>query len=230
MRKWIVLVFPTVILLALIMGDQAAKGWAESKLAEQAAAYYPPGGGSSASIRSFPFVGRLLFLGSIPRVDVNLDDLQVSPVVVRRLSLRVSDVKLDRAELFSGKVHLDDIGRGSVVATVDGPSLAKAVGLDVRFSPGEVQVHKRIQGVDVTAKGKVTVKGNLVTVTPTSVEGPKVGGINVPASGFAISYRIPGIELLPCAADVEVIRNGLELACDVTDIPPALVQAAQSGR
>ena len=230
MRKWIVLVVPTVILLALIMGDQAAKGWAESKLAERAAAYYPPGGGSSASIRSFPFLGRLLFLGSIPRVEVNLDDLQVSPVVVRRLSLRVSDVKLDRAELFSGTVHLDDIGRGRIMATVDGPSLAKAVGVDVRFSPGEVQVHKRIRGVDVTAKGKVTVKGNLVTVTPTSVEGPELGGMNVPASTFALSYRIPGIELLPCAADVEVIRNGLVLACDVTDIPPALVQAAQSGR
>ena len=145
--------------------------------------------------------------------------------MIRRLSLQVSDVKLDRAELFSGRVHLDDVGRGRIVATVDGPSLAKAVGLDVRFTPGEVQVHKRIQGVDVTATGTVTVKGNLVTVTPTSVE-----GLKVPASGFAISYRIPGIELLPCQADVEVIRNGLVLACDITDIPPALVQAAQSGR
>ncbi len=129
MRKWIVLVVPTVILLALIVGDRAAKGWAESKLAERAAAYYPPGAGSSASIRSFPFIGRLLFLGSIPRVDVNLDDLRFQAVLVRRLSLRVSDVKLDRAELFSGRVHLDDVGRGRIVATIDGPSLAKAVGL-----------------------------------------------------------------------------------------------------
>ena len=47
MRKWILLVIPTVILLALIIGDRAAKGWAESKLAERAAAYYPPGSGSS---------------------------------------------------------------------------------------------------------------------------------------------------------------------------------------
>lgn len=225
MRKWIFLVIPTVILLALIMGDQAAKGWAESKLAERAAAYYPPGAGSSASIRSFPFIGRLLFLGSIPRVDVNLDDLQVAPVVVRKLSLQVSDVKLDRGELFGGNVRLNDVGRGRMVATVDGPSLAKAVGLDVRFAPGEVSVHQRIQGVSVVARGTVTVKGNTVTVKPTSVE-----GLNLPLSRFAISYKIPGIELLPCPADVEIIKGALVLSCEVTDIPPALVQAAQSGR
>jgi hypothetical protein len=224
-RKWILLVFPTIILLALIVGDQAAKGWAESTLAERAAAYYAPGSTSSARVRSFPFIGRLLFLGSIPRVDVDLDDFGVEAVVIRNLSLQASDVKIDRGELFSGRVHLDDVGRGRMVATVDGPSLAKAVGLDVRFTPDEVQVHKRIRGVDVFATGKVTVNGNLVTVTPTAVQ-----GLNVPASGFAISYKIPGIELLPCQADVQIIENGLVLACDITDIPPALLQVAQSGR
>src|SRR5688572_26403215 len=120
------------------MGDQAAKGWAETKLAKRAAAYYPPGAGSSASISSFPFLGRLLFLGSVPRIDVNLDDLQVAPVVIRQMSLRVSDVTLDRGDLFRGKVHLEDAGRGTIVARVDGPPWARAVGPDVRLPPGEV--------------------------------------------------------------------------------------------
>ena len=225
MRKWIFLVLPTVVLLALIMGDRAAKGWAESQLAGRAAAYYPPGSGSSASIHSFPFLGRLLFLGSVPRVDVNLDDLRVETVLIRRLSIHASDVKVDRNELFSGRVHLDDIGEGRIVATLDGPSLAKATGFDVRFKPGEVEVHQRVQGVDVVAKGTVTVNGNLVKVTPTSVQ-----GLSVPASRFAISYRIPGVELLPCQAQVKLIQNGVVLACDVTDVPAALVQAAQSGQ
>lgn len=224
MRKWLLLVFPTVILLALIVGDQAAKGWVETKLAERTAAYYP-GAGSSASISSFPFVGRLLFLGSIPRVDVDLDDLQVAPVVIRRLSLQVVDVKLDRGELFGGSVRLEDVGRGTIEATVDGPSLARAVGVDVRFAPGEVTVRRRIQGVDVVARGTVTVQGNMVTVTPTSVQ-----GLSVPPSRLAISYRIPGIELLPCPADVEIRKDALVLACQVTDVPPALVQAVQPGR
>ena len=224
MRKWILLVVPTVIVLALIVGDQAAKGWAESQLASRAAAYYPPGAGSSASIHSFPFIGRLLFSGSVPRVDVNLDDLRIETVLVRQLSIHVSDVKLSRSELFHGRVHLDDIGQGRIVATLDGPSLAKAMGVDVRFTPGEVEVHQKIQGVDVVAKGKVTVKGNLVAVTPTAVE-----GLSVPPSRLAISYRIPGIEILPCPADVRIIQNGVVLACNVSDVPAALVQAAQSG-
>ena len=225
MRKWILLVIPTVVLLVLIVADQAAKGWAESQLAERAAAYYPPGSGSSASIHSFPFIGRLLFSGSVPRVDVNLDDVRIQEVLIRQLSIHVSDVKLNRSDLFHGKVHLDDVGEGKIVATIDGPSLARAAGLDLRFTPGEVQLHERIQGVDVTARGKVAVKGNVVTVTPTSVE-----GLNVPASRFAVSYRIPGIEILPCQADVKIVQNGIVVSCNVVDVPPALVQAAQSGQ
>jgi LmeA-like phospholipid-binding len=223
-RKWILIVIPTVIVLALIVGDQAAKGWAESQLAERAAAYYPPGAGSSASIHSFPFIGRLLISGSVPRVDVNLDDLRIQEVLIKQLSIHVTAVQLNRSDLFHGKVHLDDVGQGKIVATIDGPSLGRAAGLDLRFAPGEVTVHEKIQGVDVTAKGTVAVKGNTVSVTPKSVQ-----GLDVPPSRLAVSYRIPGIEILPCQADVKIIENGIVVSCNVTDIPPALVQAAQSG-
>ena len=226
MRKWILLVLPTVVLLALIVGDQAAKGWAETKLAERAAAYYPPGAGSSASIRSFPFIPRLLLNGGVTRVDVNLDDVRVQAVLVRQLSIQVSDVKLDRDELFGGRVHVLDVGRGKIVVTLDGPALARAVGADVRFtSAGDVEVHERIQGVNVKATGKLTVKGNVITVTPTSVEGRAV-----PPNRFAINYRIPGTDLLPCEAQSKVMKDAVVLSCDVVDIPAALVEIAQSGR
>ena len=226
MRKWIFLVFPTVVLLSLIVADQAVKGWAESKLAERAAAYYPPGAGSSSSIHSFPFIPRLLFTGEVPRVDVNLDDLRVQAVLIRQLSIHVADVKLDRDELFRGRVHVLDVGRSEIVVTLDGPSLARAIGADVRFtSSGDVEVHERIQGVNVRARGKLTVKGNTITVTPTSVEGR-----SVPASRFAINYRIPGADLLPCQAEAKVINDAVILFCDVVDIPAAFVQVAQSNR
>jgi hypothetical protein len=224
-RKWIILVFPTVILLALVVADQSAKGWAESRLAERAAAYYPPGSGSSASIRSFPFIPRLLFTGEVPRVTVNLDDLRVQQVLVRQLSIRVTDVKIDRDEVFRGRVHVRDVGPGTITVTLDGPALAKAIGADVRFtSAGDVEVHERIQGVNVKATGKLTVKkGNALSVIPTSVQ-----GASVPAGRFALNYRIPGVELLPCAADATVTRDAVTLSCDVVDIPAALVQIAQS--
>jgi len=225
-RKWIFIVLPTVVLLGLVVGDQAAKSWAESKLAERAAKYYPPGSSASASIHAFPFIPRLLLTATVPRVDVNLDNLKIQAVVIRRLSLDVAQVKLDRDELFRGTVHVRDAGEGTIVATLDGPALAKALGADVRFLPGEVEVHQRIAGVDVKARGKVTVKGNVVTVTPTSVEGQAV-----PPSRFTLSYRIPGIELLPCDnAAVKIDQNAVVLSCDTTDIPAAFIQAAQSGR
>ncbi|MDQ1516943.1 MAG: hypothetical protein QOE80_2773, partial [Actinomycetota bacterium] len=41
-------------------------------------------------------------------------------------------------------------------------------------------------------------------------------------------YRIPGVEILPCQADIKVVQNGIVLSCVVTDVPAALVQAAQS--
>ncbi len=226
MRKWILLVFPTVVLLALIVADQSAKGWAESKLAERAAAYYPPGSGSSASIRSFPFIPLLLFTGEVPRVTVNLDDLRIQQVLIRQLSIRVSDVRIDRDEVFRGRVHVRDVGQGTITVTLDGPALAKAIGADVRFtSAGDVEVHERIRGVAVAAKGKLTVKGNAITVTPTTVQ-----GASVPAGRFAINYRIPGVELLPCAAESKITRNTVTLSCNVVDIPAALVQIAQSGQ
>jgi len=226
MRKWLFIVLPTVVLLGLVVGDQAAKAWAESKLAERAASYYPPGSSASASIHAFPFIPRLLLTATVPRVDVNLDNLKIQAVVVRQLSLHVAQVKLDRDELFRGTVHVRDAGKGNIVATLDGPALAKALGADVRFTAGEVELHQRIQGVEVKAKGKVTVKGNVVTVTPTSVE-----GLSIPANRLAVSYRIPGIELLPCeSAAVKIIENAVVLSCDTTDIPAAFIKAAQSGR
>ena len=224
MRKWIFLVLPTVVLLALIVADQGVKGWAESKLAERAAAYYPPGSGSSASIRSFPFIPRLLFTGQVPRVAVNLDDLRIQSVLIRQLSIRVSDVRIDRDEIFRGRVHVRDVGPGTITVTLDGPALAKAIGADVRFtSAGDVEVHERIQGVNVKATGKLTVKGNAITLTPTAVQGAAV-----PPGRFVLSYRIPGKELLPCAAHAEVTKDTVTLACDVVDVPAALVQIAQS--
>jgi hypothetical protein len=217
-RKLVVL---AVLTGALVVADVAARSWAESKLAEQAAAYYPPSGESSASIRSFPFLGRLLVGGDVPEVSLRMESLRADILTVSRLGLDLSDVKVDRGELVAGRVRVVDIGAGRIEALVDGTSLARAVGFDLRFAYGEVEIHRKVRGVDVSARGRVTLDGNRLTIVPTSVQ-----GLGVPAAAFTVTYDIPAAELLPCPAEVRPVPEGLVVACAVDDVPPALVPAA----
>lgn len=220
MRKLVVLSIVAGVLLA---GDQAARAWAQAKLAEQAAAYYPPSTRSDAAIRSFPFLGRLLVQGDVPEVNLGMDNLRADVVLVRRLDLNLRNVEIDRGALARGKVEVADIGSGRIDAFVDGPSLAKAVNADLRFHEGGVEIHKRVAGRDVFARGRVSVSGNAVRLQPTSVQ-----GVGLPASAFALTIRIPGVELWPCPAEVQMVEGGLRVGCRVKDVPPVLVQAAQN--
>jgi hypothetical protein len=218
MRKLVTLALLAVVLVA---ADVLARAWAESNLAQQASAYYPPSSASSASIDSFPFLGRLLMAGDVTAVSLRMEGLTADVVTVRHLQFDLDDVKVDRSEMFSGRVRVLDVGAGRVEALVDGTSLARALGLDVRFADGEVEVHREIRGVAVSARGRVTMEGNKLRIVPTSVQ-----GLRVPASTFAVTYVIPGVRLLPCDAEVRPVPAGLLVACSVEDVPPALVQGA----
>jgi hypothetical protein len=218
LRKLIVLL---VVLGALVLADMAARSWAEAKLAEQTAAYYPPSSASSASIRSFPFLGRLLLFGDVPGVSVRMENLRAGILTVRRLEFDLTDVRVDRGELFAGRVQVVDVGAGRVEALVDGSSLARVVGVDLRFAEGEVEIRRRVRGVDVSARGRVTLEGNRLRIVPTSVQ-----GLGVPASALSVTFDIPGARLLPCQAEVRPVAEGLLVTCAVDDVPPALVQGA----
>lgn len=219
-RKLVVL---AVLAAGLVVADIAARSWAESKLAEQAAAYYPPSGRSSASIRSFPFLGRLALSGDVPAVVLRLEELSAHILTVRHLEFDLKDVKVDRSELAAGRVRVIDIGAGRIEALLDGASLARAVGLDVRFTDGEVEVRRTVRNIEVSARGRVTLEGNLLKIVPTSVQ-----GLGLPASAFTITYEIPGVELLPCAAEVRPVPDGLLVACAVNDIPGVLVPGTRN--
>lgn len=210
-----------VLTAGLVAADFAARTWAESKLAEQAAAYYPPSGSSSASIRSFPFLGRLLVAGDVPGVSLRMENVRADVILLSRIEFDLSDVVVDRGELFAGRVQVVDVGAGRIEGLVDGSSLARAAGVDLRFGRGEVEVHRQVGGVDVSATGRVTLKGNRLRIEPTSVQ-----GVGVPASSLTVTYDIPGVELLPCAAEVRPVPEGLLLTCALEDVPPALLPGA----
>lgn len=220
MRK--VFIALAILIPLLLAADVGTRVWAQGQLADYAAAYYPPSGGSDASIKSFPFLGRLALAGTVPKVSLTINDVQTGLVVVSKLTIDLDRVEIDRNTIFSGDVKVKDIGRGRIEALIAGPSLSKALGVDIRFLPGEVEVNKTIAGVKVTAKGQVAIDGNTVIVKPTSVE-----GVNVPLSQFALRYEIPGVELLPCEATVTLVAEGVALSCAVDDVPAALVQAVQ---
>lgn len=219
------LVVLAVLSGVVLVADVAARSWAEAKLAEQAAAYYPPSSASSASIHSFPFLGRLLVGGDVPGVSLRMENLRSEILTVRRLELDLSDVKVDRGELVAGRVQVLDVGAGRVEALVDGASLARTVGLDLRFADGEVEIHTTVRGVDVFARGRVTLEGNRLRIEPTSVQ-----GLGLPATALTVTYEIPGAELLPCQAEVRPVPEGVLVACGFDDVPPVLLQGATAAR
>lgn len=216
-----------VVLVLLVIGDLAARRWAESKLASRVAGYYqiggvPPPGDTGASIKSFPFVGRILFFGRVSTVTVSIKDLEIEPILVRRLTVSLDDVDIDRAELFKRRVKLRDIGEGTVEALLDGPSVSRALGADIRFLDGEVEIHQMVAGADVFARAKASIRNNVLRLEPTSVQ-----GAGVPLQNFALDFEIPGADLLPCAAEGRAVKDGLLVSCRVADVPPSLVRAAQ---
>jgi hypothetical protein len=214
-------VVAAIVLPLLLLVDQMARSWAETKLRERAAAYYPPAASTSATIHSFPFLGRLVVQGLVPEVTLTMDDVRFGTLLVNSLRLDLHTVDIDKGELARGRVRVLDIGQGRIDLRVDGGSLARAVDADVRFLDGSIEVHKRVGGKDVVARGQVTLDGNTLRLRPTSVEGS-----GLPASAFALSYQLPGSKLPPCRADVRAVPGGLVAGCTFTDVPESLVRNA----
>jgi hypothetical protein len=153
-----------------------------------------------------------------------MENLRADAVLIRRLDLHLSDVELDRQALVRGEVELTDIGAGRVDALFDGPSLARATGVDLRFHEDSAEIHKRVAGTDVYARGRASVSNNVLRFQPTAVQ-----GVGLPLSAFALSIRISGPEILPCDAVGEPVEGGLLVGCTLRDVPAALVRAARSG-
>lgn len=215
MRKLAVLV---VVAGALLTLDVAARGWAESKLAERAAAYYPPATAASASIRSFPFLGRLLARASVSRVSLSMENVRAGDVVLSRLDVDLADVVLDREELLRGRVRFVDIGRGRFAVRIDGPSLARAAGVDLLLGEGTIEIRREVGGAGVSATAEASLAGNTLHLRPRSVR-----GADVPVAGLAVAYEIPGVSFASCRAEVRAVAGALLVSCTLDDVPTSLL-------
>lgn len=207
MRKLIVL---GVVLAGLAGVDVAAKGWAESKLADKARVEAGAGASAGADIDSFPFLGRLAVSGKAGDVTFTLHDVAAQQLHFTTVRLSFADVTLDKGRLFKGKAELKSIDKGTITVALSAEDLTKQLGVPVTIDDGKVSV--TVGGRVVAANTSVTSEGSL------RLQVASLPAFNVP---------IPRTRLISCpVARVEVDDGRLEASCDVEEIPPAFLRAA----
>lgn len=192
-----------------------ARVWTEGQLRARAIAFYPPATTADAEVRSFPFLGRLVTSGRVRYVSLSLEGLQATDVVrLRRLTFAVRGAELDRGELLRRRVRLVSIESGRLEALIDGPSLGRALGVELSIRPEGISVRREIGGEEVSVDVLVTIDDGIVKVRPRSVV-----GLGVPASVLTFTYRLPD-SLLPCEPSVQGELDALLVACEVSELPP----------
>ena len=198
-----------LVLLGLIVGllvaaDLTARRVAEDELAERVAARVPQAESTSARVRSFPFLGRLLTSGQVAEVDASVTDVTVRGLRFASVSVAIHGAKISRQEaLDNRRIVLTGIDRGRATAQVDAAALSKALGVPIALDRGRASV--TVAGVKVTASVEVR-DGRLL-----------VGGIGV---------NLPALDLvaplLPCLPNAVVEAGKVVLTCDFTEIPAEL--------
>ena len=112
-RLLIVLVVVLVVLGILLVGaDFAAKAYATNQLRDRAEAAVRAATSSSASITSFPFLGRLLIAGSVQEVRVQVGPAAAGRLTFASVAVDLHDVHVDRNRLIRQReVRLTGIGQ-----------------------------------------------------------------------------------------------------------------------
>ncbi|MCU1450479.1 MAG: hypothetical protein JWP02_2649 [Acidimicrobiales bacterium] len=195
-----------VVVLLLVAGDFVAKAYATNQLRDRARAAVRGATSSSASITSFPFLGRLLVAGSVQDARVRVGPVVAGRVTFASVAVDLHDVRVDRNRLINEqKVRLTSIGSGTVTAELTAAEVSRLLGAPVSFEPGRVTVG--IRGVSVSAPVSV-VDSSLV-----------LGGGQAP-----LRLKVPHAPLFPCDATQAVARQGVvEVSCTGNRVPPELV-------
>ena len=209
MRKLIVL---GVLVAILGVADVAARSYAEAKLDERARQEAPPGSSVDASVSGFPFLGRLLLAGTVSEIDFHLENVDAGVVTFAAVDVDLHGVHLDRQKLFSEqKARLTGLDRGTVTVDITQEALSQALRVPFIIANGQVSVTLLSQKFNVTPT--ITTEGSL-----------KFSGQGV---ARALSLTIPQTDTVPCVGRVTVLAGRLRLACSITEVPPAFLDAAQ---
>lgn len=193
--------------------DVAAKGLAERKIAERAEAAVGGQASATADVDSLPFVLRLLSSGSAGDISLHVTEVGTSVIHFAFVDAELRGVQLDRGKLFGErKAEVTSIESGTLTLGIDAEAIGKALrGLPVTITGGRVEV--RVAGA--------------VRVAELSLAGQGALRVGVP-QGPSVSIPVPQTPLGTCRptalkVDVDVVR----LSCTLTEVPPALLRAAQ---
>lgn len=203
MRKLLALAF---VVLLLLVADQAARVVAEAKLATRAREAARSPDSADATITSFPFLGRLLLSGSVPRVKVRVTGAEAGPLRLAVVEVEGTGVALDRSALLSGGIRLQGIETGVVAVELDGAALTEALHVPVSVAGGKVLV----------GAGPAAVEAG--------VEVNRAGTLTLRLAGLpALTVPVVRTPLIPCAVTVVSVRGDrARLSCQVDELPAVL--------
>ena len=211
MKKVVVLLVVLGVVLVVVLGalayaDVQVREYAEEQAERQLAAAVPMAGGADVEILAFPFVGRVLFDGTIPELDVELREVRAEAVKVERVALRVEGLKIDRDQLLGDrKLVVTGLERATVDATIGSDAVNAATQpVDTRLKGGKVEV--TYQGH--TVEGKLRVKKRNVVID--------VAGVR------ELRVPLPDEKYLPCQPDVKVKGDALQVTCTIHELPRAV--------
>lgn len=204
-----------------------ARVWAEHQLRDRAEAFYP-GSRATARIRSPRFLGPLLRRGVVSDLEAAVFETDVAAgdhlVRLRRLTVELHEVRVSRRALLAGRMRLERLGSGGVEAVIDGPSLARAVGLPLVFHEDEVEVRQSVGFLTVSTRGALSVDEDVLRFRPGKVQ-------RVPLLvSVDFELTLPTSPLWPRAANVRSVEGALVLTCDLEDVPPGLIDVGPRRR
>ena len=195
-----------LIVLAVIVGglalvDHVVKDRVESDIASRIESR-DPGSHAKVTITSFPFLGRLLVSGSVPEIQADVTNVVAGDLTFSSIRLTVDDLKVDRNDLFSGKVKPLAIKHGRVVAEITQASVDSLLHQQVVLQPGRIG----LDGVD--APVSLTISDGTL--------GFSVAGLP------SLSLKIPVLDVLPCVGSARVVTGALRLTCRFSTLPSVL--------
>ncbi|MBV8692498.1 MAG: DUF2993 domain-containing protein [Actinobacteria bacterium] len=202
-----------VILLAILTGgDLLLRNIAEQQVADQVKSEMPANAHVSASIPVFPFVPRVVFWGSVPKVNVKVTNVQGPPLNLAEARVSISGVVINRHHLLNKRrIELVSIDKGTVEAVVTQDALSDVLHAPVKITGGTVSL--TVAGQSVTVKPSID-KNNHLVLTP------------VGSGGEVRTLGLGQANLVPCAGSVSVEEGKVRVSCSFTHIPDSFVRAA----